>query len=62
MGLWDLASIFWAMKDVTGGGGTSMNMPLAGTAPQGSLKWDMTRVGQLVDQLNAGEKVTVRAD
>nr|WP_093846461.1 LCP family protein [Streptomyces pini] len=62
MGLFDLASMFWAMKDVSGGEGTSMNMPIAGSAPQGSLKWDMTRVKQLVGQLKNGEKVTVRAD
>ncbi|HEX5567847.1 MAG TPA: LCP family protein [Streptomyces sp.] len=62
MGLWDLASMFWGMKGVTGGEGTSMNMPIAGSAPQGSLKWDMPRVKQLVQQLKNGEKVTVRAD
>ncbi len=62
MGLFDLASMFWAMKDVTGGEGTSMNMPIAGSAPQGSLKWDMEKVKLLVGQLKNGEKVTVGSD
>ncbi|MDG9703160.1 LCP family protein [Streptomyces sp. DH37] len=62
MGLFDLASMFWAMKGVSGGEGVSMNMPIAGSAPQGSLRWDMARVKQLVGQLKNGEKVTVRAD
>ncbi|MGK5498268.1 LCP family protein [Streptomyces sp. URMC 125] len=62
MGLFDLASMFWAMKDVTGGEGVSMNMPIAGAAPQGSLKWDMPKVKQLVEQLKNGEKVTVRGE
>ncbi|GAA2455593.1 LCP family protein [Streptomyces macrosporus] len=62
MGLFDLASMFWAMKGVTSGEGTSMNMPIAGSAPQGSLKWDMERVRLLVDQLKNGEKVTVKGD
>ncbi|WP_372445071.1 LCP family protein [Streptomyces verrucosisporus] len=62
MGLFDLASMFWAMKGVSGGEGTSMNMPIAGSAPQGSLKWDMARVKQLVEQMRNGEKVTVKAD
>ncbi|WP_344633459.1 LCP family protein [Streptomyces glaucosporus] len=62
MGLFDLASMFWAMKDVTSGEGTSMNMPIAGSAPQGSLKWDMEKVKLLVGQLKNGEKVTVEGD
>ncbi|HZG05650.1 MAG TPA: LCP family protein [Streptomyces sp.] len=62
MGLFDLASMFWAMKGISGGEGTSMNMPIAGSAPQGSLRWDMPKVKQLVEQLKNGEKVTVRGD
>ncbi|MTE19315.1 LytR family transcriptional regulator [Streptomyces sp. TRM43335] len=62
MGLFDLASMFWAMKDVTGGEGVSMNMPIAGSAPQGSLKWDMAKVKTLVEQIKNGEKVTVKGD
>ncbi len=34
MGLFDLADMFWSMKGVSGGEGTSMNMPLA--APPGA--------------------------
>ncbi|MFC7221043.1 LCP family protein [Streptomyces polyrhachis] len=62
MGPYELARMFWTMKGVTGGEGVSMNMPLAGSAPQGSLKWDMPKVKQLVQQLNNDEKVTVKGD
>ncbi|QIJ63092.1 LCP family protein [Streptomyces sp. JB150] len=62
MGLWDLASMFWAMKGVSGGDGKSMNMPLAGNAPNGNLQWDMTKVKPLMEQLKNDEKVTVSAD
>ncbi|MFI8189924.1 LCP family protein [Streptomyces sp. NPDC085946] len=61
MGLWDLASMFWAMKGVSGGDGTSMNMPIAGNAANGNLQWDMTKVKTLVEQLKNDEKVTVTA-
>ncbi|NJQ02724.1 LCP family protein [Streptomyces zingiberis] len=59
MSLFDLASMFWAMKDVTGGGGKQMNMPIAGPAPGGSLKWDMPKVKQLVSELKNDDPVTV---
>ncbi|MEV5313627.1 LCP family protein [Streptomyces sp. NPDC052610] len=59
MGLYDLASMFWAMKGVSGGDGKSMNMPIAGNAANGNLQWDMTKVETLVDQLKNDEKVTV---
>ncbi|MCT2593624.1 LCP family protein [Streptomyces sp. N2-109] len=62
MSLWNLASMFWAMKGITSGDGTSMNMPIAGAAPNGSLAWDMERVKKLVSQLKADEKVTVKGD
>jgi LCP family protein required for cell wall assembly len=62
MSLWNLASMFWAMKGVTGGDGTRMNMPIAGSAPQGSLQWDMDRVRPLMEQLKNDEKVTVKGD
>ncbi|MET9440937.1 LCP family protein [Streptomyces sp. NPDC006610] len=62
MGLWDLASMFWAMKGVSGGDGKSMNMPIAGNAPNGNLAWDMTKVKTLVNQLKNDEKVTVSAN
>ncbi|MFI8948412.1 LCP family protein [Streptomyces sp. NPDC053750] len=61
MGLFDLASMFWAMKSVSGGDGTSMNMPVSGTVG-GNLKWDTEKVKTLVDQLKNDEKVTVSGD
>ncbi|MGA5314956.1 LCP family protein [Streptomyces pseudogriseolus] len=61
MGLFDLADMFWSMKGVSGGEGTSMNMPLAGSAG-GNLLWDKDKVKQLVQQLNNDEKVTVKGD
>ncbi|WGD42543.1 LCP family protein [Streptomyces cathayae] len=61
MGLFDLAGMFWAMKGVSGGDGTSMNMPLAGSSG-GNLLWDKAKVKQLVTQLNNDEKVTVKGD
>ncbi|AQS69260.1 transcriptional regulator [Streptomyces pactum] len=58
MGLFDLASMFWAMKSVSGGEGTSMNMPVSGSVG-GNLKWDDAKVRRLVEQLKNDEKVTV---
>lgn len=58
MGLSDLASMFWAMKGVTGGDGKSMNMPISGSRG-GNLVWDRAKVKQLVGQLKNDEKVTV---
>lgn len=59
MGLFDLGEMFWAMKGVTSGGGTSMNMPISGNGPQSSLTWDTAKVKQLVNELNNDQKVTV---
>ncbi|MDC0767949.1 LCP family protein [Streptomyces sp. HD] len=59
MGLWDLASMFWAMKGVSSGEGKSMNMPLSGNSPNGNLQWDRAKVKQLVEQLKNDEAVTV---
>lgn len=61
MGLFDLAGMFWAMKGVSGGDGTSMNMPVAGSAG-GNLLWDKAKVKQLVNELNNDEKVTVKGN
>ncbi|MFD9793013.1 LCP family protein [Streptomyces sp. NPDC059070] len=61
MSLFDLADMFWAMKGVTSGGGTSMNMPISGNGPQTSLQWDTSKVKQLVNELNNDQKVTVTA-
>jgi LCP family protein required for cell wall assembly len=58
MSLWDLADMFWAMKGVTSGDGTSMNMPISGSSG-GNLVWDKAKVKTLVDELKNDEKVTV---
>ncbi|POX50582.1 transcriptional regulator [Streptomyces sp. Ru71] len=58
MGLYDLGSMFFAMKGVNGGDGTSMNMPISGSRG-GNLVWDKTKVKTLVNELNNDEKVTV---
>ncbi|MFJ1550476.1 LCP family protein [Streptomyces sp. NPDC088246] len=58
MSLWNLGNMFFAMKGVTGGDGTSMNMPISGSTG-GNLVWDKAKVKQLVEQLNNDEKVTV---
>ncbi|MEU7583324.1 LCP family protein [Streptomyces sp. NPDC041068] len=58
MGLTDVASMFWAMKGISGGDGTSMNMPVAGSVGS-NLLWDKAKVKQLVNELNNDEKVTV---
>ncbi|MEU1402009.1 LCP family protein [Streptomyces sp. NPDC005728] len=58
MSLWDLASMFWAMKGVSGGDGTSMNMPVSGSSG-GNLVWDKAKVKTLVNELKNDEKVTV---
>ncbi|MFC9283794.1 LCP family protein [Streptomyces collinus] len=58
MSLWDLASMFWAMKGVSGGDGTSLNMPIAGSRG-GNLVWDRTKMKTLVSELKNDEKVTV---
>jgi LCP family protein required for cell wall assembly len=58
MSLWDLASMFWAMKGVSGGSGTSMNMPISGSVG-GNLVWDKAKVNTLVTELNNDQKVTV---
>ncbi|MER6108633.1 LCP family protein [Streptomyces hirsutus] len=61
MSLFGLADMFWSMKGVSGGDGTSLNMPLAGSSG-GNLLWDKAKVKQLVNQLNNDEKVTVKGD
>ncbi|MFJ2115778.1 LCP family protein [Streptomyces sp. NPDC087850] len=58
MSLWSLGSMFFAMKGVTGGDGTSMNMPISGSTGS-NLVWDRAKVTELVKQLNNDEKVTV---
>ncbi|MGW1226419.1 LCP family protein [Streptomyces sp. NPDC001515] len=58
MSLWSLGQMFFALKDVTGGDGTSLNMPISGSTG-GNLVWDKAKVKQLVEQLKNDEKVTV---
>ncbi|MGW0309727.1 LCP family protein [Streptomyces flavidovirens] len=59
MSLWSLGQMFFAMKGVTGGEGTSMNIPISGSNG-GNLVWDKAKVAQLVEQLKNDEKVTVK--
>ena len=59
MCLWNLGSMFWAMKGVTGGEGKSMNMPISGNAANGNLQWDNAKVKTLVNELKNDETVTV---
>ncbi|MET7732719.1 LCP family protein [Streptomyces sp. NPDC005402] len=61
MGLYDLGKMFWAMKGVNGGDGTSMNMPISGSTG-GNLVWDKAKVKTLVDELKNDEKVTVSSN
>ncbi|GHJ39563.1 transcriptional regulator [Streptomyces sp. TS71-3] len=61
MSLWNLASMFWAMKGVSGGEGKSMNMPISGSTG-GNLVWDKAKVKTLVDELKNDQKVTVTSD
>ncbi|WP_327117884.1 LCP family protein [Streptomyces sp. NBC_01341] len=61
MSLWSLGKMFFAMKGVTGGEGTSMNMPISGSVG-GNLVWDKAKVKQLVEQLKNDEKVTVKGN
>lgn len=62
MSLYDLGKMFFAMKGISGGDGKSMNIPISGSAPQNSLKWDMPKVKQLVQQIQNDEKVTVESN
>ncbi|MEV4334828.1 LCP family protein [Streptomyces sp. NPDC049597] len=58
MSLFDLGEMFFAMKGITDGSGTSMNMPTSGSRG-GNLVWDKAKVRQLVQQIQNDEKVTV---
>lgn len=62
MSLWDLASMFWAMKSVNSGSGKSMNMPVSGSTTGGNLLWDKAKVQTLVDELKNDQPVTVSGD
>ncbi|MEV4438322.1 LCP family protein [Streptomyces sp. NPDC049577] len=64
MDLWDLTSMFWAMKGVTGGDGQQLTVPISNpnlpTRSDGvAVKWDTAKSKQLFEQLKKDEKVTV---
>jgi LCP family protein required for cell wall assembly len=63
MSLWDLKTLFFAMKSVQNGDGKSMDMPVADAgyaSPQGSaVLWDMPKVKTLMDELKNDQQVTV---
>ncbi|MGV9314632.1 LCP family protein [Streptomyces sp. NPDC003691] len=59
MSLWDLSQMFFAMKGVTGGDGTSMNIPISGSRG-GNLTWDKAKVKQLVEEIRNNKKITVQ--
>ncbi|MDH2389878.1 LCP family protein [Streptomyces sp. HNM0663] len=61
MSLWDLSQMFFAMKGVNGGDGTSMNIPISGSRGS-NLVWDKAKVQQLVKQIQNDEKVTVTSN
>ena len=62
MGLYDLSQMFFAMKDVTGGNGNSMTVPIANanlsTASDGdAVGWDHARSQRLFDALKNDEEI-----
>ena len=64
MSLKDLATMFFAMKGVSGGSGTQLTVPISTanyqTPSDGvAVKWDMTKAKTLFDELKNDEKVTV---
>ncbi|MDX6354700.1 MAG: hypothetical protein QOF98_1603 [Streptomyces sp.] len=64
MSLKDLATMFFAMKSVSGGSGTQLTVPISTanyeTPSDGvAVKWDMTKAKTLFDELKNDEKVTV---
>ncbi|WP_407287020.1 LCP family protein [Streptomyces sp. BP-8] len=56
-----LGKMFFAMKEVSGGDGTSMNVPISGSVG-GNLQWDRPKVRQLVAELKNDAPVTVTSD
>ncbi|AJT65494.3 hypothetical protein T261_3831 [Streptomyces lydicus] len=63
MSLWNLTSLFEAMKKVTTGNGKRLNVPVAGLGfrtPKGSaLKWDLPRAQKLFAELRDDRPVDV---
>ncbi|GFE13289.1 hypothetical protein Sgleb_13360 [Streptomyces glebosus] len=58
---YQLGKMLFAMKDVSGGDGRPMNMPVSGSVG-GNLQWDRPKVKQLVDELKNDDPVTVTSD
>jgi hypothetical protein len=63
MNLYDLSKMFFAMKDVSGGEGKSLTVPIANpnlpTPSDGdAVAWDTTRAKELFGQLINDEPVT----
>ncbi|MEV5122079.1 LCP family protein [Streptomyces decoyicus] len=56
-----LAKMFFTMKDVSGGDGKSLNMPVSGSIG-GNLQWDRAKVKHLVNELKNDDPVTVTSD
>jgi LCP family protein required for cell wall assembly len=66
MSLWNITSMFWAMKGVTSGGGQSMTVPISTANLQTpndgvAVKWNTTKAKQLFSELKNDDKVTVSA-
>ncbi len=64
MSLWNLGSMFWAMKGVTNGDGKSMTIPVGNpnlptTSDGVALSWDKAKAQQLFDELKNDQPVTV---
>jgi two-component SAPR family response regulator len=64
MSLWNITSMFWAMKGVTSGGGQSMTVPISTANLQTpndgvAVKWNTTKAKQLFSELKNDDKVTV---
>ncbi|MDJ0341274.1 LCP family protein [Streptomyces sp. H10-C2] len=64
MSLWNISSMFWAMKGVTSGDGKSMTVPIstASLPTRGdgvAVKWNQAKSKQLFAQLKNDETVTV---
>ncbi|MEV5485790.1 MULTISPECIES: LCP family protein [Streptomyces] len=65
MSLWNLTSLFEAMKSVSAGNGTRLHVPVSSLAfqtPKGSaVKWDVPRARKLFAELHNDQPVTVGA-
>ncbi|WJY41318.1 LCP family protein [Streptomyces sp. P9-2B-2] len=65
MSLWNLTSLFEAMKSVSAGDGKRLNVPVSSLGfktPKGSaVKWDMPRAKELFAQLHNDQPVTAGA-